>query len=580
MRPIWRLIKLVFPYRKWIGLSILLGTLTIGSSIGLMMASAFIISMAALHPSIAELQVAIVGVRFFGMSRGVFRYLERLISHETTFRLLSHFRVRFYQALEPLIPAQLWHLRSAELLQRIIADIHSLENFFVRVMAPPAISALTAIIMAGLLYSFAPHFALIFLIFYGLAATAIPYLSIQLTRGMGSKITLLKNALNSAVLDQLNGLADLLVNQQLKSQQAKIEHINRQLSKLQQHMSTIEALHQGFVTLLMFGAIVVTLTTGIQMVQEGLLNGVYLAVLVLGIMAAFEGVFPLPQMAQILEQNSAAGQRLFEIIEHPVAFKDPAQPLPFPKQQPIHLKTRNLEFTYPGATAPALYNVNLDIPYGSKMAVVGPSGSGKSTLAQLFIRLYDYPKGHILLNEMELKHFKQSDIREHLSYASQSFHLFTGTIAENLRMIKPGHPEALYLEILRLVELHTLTTDPGELLNYWIGEHGKRLSGGQAQRLALAQVLLKNSPIFILDEVTANLDVETEQKILTNIFNHFQDRTIINITHRLSNMEVYEQIVVLKDGQLVGKGTHQQLLKENAIYRHMYSVFQESLLFF
>ncbi|WP_456442961.1 amino acid ABC transporter ATP-binding/permease protein, partial [Caldithrix abyssi] len=317
MSAIFRLLKLVLPYKKWIALSVFLGLLTIASSIGLMMTSAFVISMAALHPSIAEIQVAIVGVRFFGISRGIFRYLERLISHNTTFRLLSHFRVRFYAALEPLVPARVAHLKSGDLLQRIVADIQNLENFFVRVIAPPSASVLTALLMTLILWAYHINFALAFITFYALAGTIIPYLSVQLSRGMGKQITVLKNQLNVALLDHLNGLPELLINRQIENQEEKIKVLNKKLSRLQRNMLIIDALHQGFVTLLMFGAVVMVLIVGIPMVETNMLNGVYLAVLVLGVMAAFEGVLPLPQMAQYLEENNEAGKRLFEIIDRP-----------------------------------------------------------------------------------------------------------------------------------------------------------------------------------------------------------------------------------------------------------------------
>lgn len=578
MSTIIRLLKLTLPYRKWIALSVVLGVLTIGTGIGLMMASAFIISMAALHPSIAELQVAIVGVRFFGISRGVFRYLERLVSHDTTFRLLNHFRVRFYQALEPLVPARLGRLKSADLLQRIVADIQNLENFFVRVMAPPAVAFLSGLLMFALLCSFGLEFALIFLVFYLLAGTIIPYLSIQLSQGLGKKITLLKSELNVVLLDQLNGLSELVINRQTVAQQQKIRDLNQQLTTLQKRMLSIEALHQGFVTLLLFGAVTITLILGIQKIEAGSFNGIYLAVLVLGIMAAFEGVLPLPPMAQYLEENKAAGQRLFEIIDQPPVLADPSVPQTFPTDSQIKIDIKDLSFYYAPTEQAVLQNLAMEIKPSAKVAIVGPSGSGKSTLARLLIRLYDYQQGHIRLNDIELRSFKQNDVRENIAYAAQAFHLFTGSVLENLHLIKPDAQEDQIMEILNVVKLDELASTPAEVLSYQIGEHGQRLSGGQAQRLALAQVLVKNSPILIMDEVTANLDVETESTILKNIYKHFTNRTVINITHRLSNMEYYDKIFVLKDGLLIGAATHQELLESNPFYKHIFSVYQESLL--
>ncbi len=574
MKTIVRLLKLVWPYKKWIALSVFLGLLTVGSGIGLMMTSAFIISAAALHPSIAELQVAIVGVRFFGISRGVFRYLERLVSHDTTFRLLSRFRVWFYQKLEPLVPARTLYMKSADLLQRIIGDIQNLENFYVRVVAPPAVAVCVALLMLPLLGMFHLKYATIFLIFFAIAGTVIPAFSLQLSRGLGKRIVQLQSELNIAIVDNVKGLRELQVFNGTDKQQSKIDELNARINNLQKRMHIIDALNQGFITLLMFGAVIMVLMAAIPAVSHGHLKGVYLAVIVLGIMAAFEAVLPLPTAFQFMESNISAAQRLFGIIDSKPMVENIPGALDLTGET-FAIELSDVVLRYPQSEAPALNRLNLNIPAGARVAIVGPSGSGKSSIANILLRLWEFQEGTITLNHKDIRSFTQESIREAIGFVSQRFHLFTGTIAENLRLVQPELSDEELLRMLDIVALQASDlgkTDRGEILSYWIGEHGTLLSGGQAQRLAIAQVLCKNPRVLLFDEITANLDPATERIVMDRLFETYRQRTIINITHRLNIMERYDQIFVLQNGKVVQQGRHEALLKQEGLYRHIYLV--------
>lgn len=574
MKTIFRLLKLVWPYKKWIGLSVLLGLITVGSGIGLMMTSAFIISAAALHPSIAELQVAIVGVRFFGISRGVFRYLERLVSHDTTFRLLSRFRVWFYQKLEPLVPARTLYMKSADLLQRIIGDIQNLENFYVRVVAPPAVAITVALLMIPLLGMFHFKYVTIFLIFYAIAGTVIPLFSLQLSRGLGKRIVNLQSELNIAIVDNVKGLRELQVFGGTDKQQAKIDALNARINRLQKKMHIIDALNQGFITLLMFATVVTILIAAIPAVTQGNLKGVYLAVLVLGTMAAFEAVLPLPTAFQFLDSNIAAAQRLFGIIDSKPMVENLPQAHEFSGENP-DIAFDHVVLQYPQSDEPALNGLTLEIPAGTKVAIVGPSGSGKSSIANVLLRLWDFQQGRITLNRQDIRTFTQESIREAVGFVFQRFHLFTGTIAENLRLVNPDLSDEVLLKLLDIVSLKAEDlgkSDPKEILSYWIGEHGSLLSGGQGQRLAIAQVLCKDPRVLLFDEITANLDPATERKVMDRLFETYRNRTIINITHRLNIMERYDRIFVLQNGKVVQQGRHAELMKQDGLYRHIFTV--------
>src|SRR5437762_469943 len=190
-----RLLQLALPVKNWMFLAALLGSLTVASGIGLAATSAYLISAAALHPSVAALQVAIVSVRFFGIGRGIFRYLERLVSHKATFRLLANLRVWFYSALEPLLPARIIangkgmeRLRSGDLLRRAVADIDLLQNFYIRIVAPPMVAAIIGLAMWIFLGAFGATFGLTFILFFLLTSIGVPLLTHLLSQRVGAEI--------------------------------------------------------------------------------------------------------------------------------------------------------------------------------------------------------------------------------------------------------------------------------------------------------------------------------------------------------------------------------------------------------
>ena len=243
-----RLLKLALPLWRWMALAALLGFATIGSSIGLMTTSAYLIAKAATGsrlwpvsppPSIADLQVAIVGVRFFGIARGVFRYLERYISHDVTFHLLARLRVWFYRSLEPLAPARLWQYRSGDLLSRIVSDIGTLENFYLRVIAPPVVAVLVALLAAGLLGAFDPRLALALLFFLLVAGAGVPLVTRTLSRRTGQRLIQVRAELNSAQVDGIQGLADLLAFGQEERHLQQVQRLSQEFGTLQTRMARI-----------------------------------------------------------------------------------------------------------------------------------------------------------------------------------------------------------------------------------------------------------------------------------------------------------------------------------------------------
>jgi len=559
-----RLFALILPFKGWMALATLLGLATIGSSIGLMATSAYIISAAALHPSIAALQVAIVGVRFFGLSRGVFRYLERYVAHQVTFRLLARLRVWFYAAIEPLAPARLLHYRSGDLFSRIVADIESLEHFYLRVLAPPLVAGLVILLMTIFMAAFDLRLAAVTLLFLLLAGVGLPLLTHLLSRGWGRRLVSARTDLNVAVLDTVQGCADVLMAGQSPRQQAQVERLSHRMSRLQERLAWLTGLHSAGSGLLTNWATLAVLLLAIPLVNQGQLPGVYLAVLALAVAASFEAVIPLPEALQHLDSSLAAARRLFELIDAPPAVTGPAAPSPAPAH--FGLAVKNLSFRYQPTEPEVLSNVSFTLAPGQRLALVGPSGAGKSSLVNVLLRFWDYQAGAVELGGRDLRDYHPDDVRRFISVVSQQTHLFNGTIADNLRLARPDAAEADLILAAQQAHLHPFVQTLPDGYRTWIGEQGVLLSGGERQRLAIARALLRDAPILILDEATAQLDSLVEAEVMQAIQRLMAGRTTLFITHRLIGLETMDEILVLQAGRVVERGLHHELMQAGGLY--------------
>ncbi len=582
-RALWRLLALVSPHWNSILLSVLFGFLTVGSGIGLMATSAYIITAAALQPSIAVLQVPIVGVRFFGISRGVFRYLERYTSHQTTFMVLSRLWVWFYQGLEPLAPARLIAYKGGDLLSRVIGDIASLENFYVRGLAPPLVAIAVAGVSFLYLVSFSPRLGVNLLVFLLLAGVGAPLLGMWASRGAGRRLVQARSELSASLVDGILGMADLLAFGQERRQTSLVHALNQRASGLQTRMAGIGALQTASLTLLAHLALWVSLMIAIPLVRSGEIQGVYLAVVALATLTSFEAVTPLPLAAQYLEANLEAARRLFEISDAPPLIPAPAQPLPAPGED-ARLSIAHLSFRYPissGADAEinpvyALQDLSLDLPRGKRMALVGPSGAGKTTLVNVLLRYWDYQEGLIELDGGEIRRYDPEEVRNWMGVVEQNAYLFNTTIRENLLIARPDASVEDIVRACRIAQIYDFIQSLPMGFETQVGEGGMRLSGGERQRLAIARALLRRAPLLILDEPTANLDSLVEREVLEAII-HQDRRTILLITHRLTEMEQMDEILVLNQGRVVERGQHHELLRANGLYRRMWDLQRQIL---
>ncbi|HWR64717.1 MAG TPA: thiol reductant ABC exporter subunit CydC [Bellilinea sp.] len=576
MKTTWRLLQFLKPFTGWVVLSVLLSSATIASGIGLLGTSAYLISRAALQPSIALLQVAIVGVRFFGISRGIFRYLERLTAHSVNFRLLARLRTWIYRTIEPLAPARLQDYSSGDLLNRILTDVDTLENFYVRVVAPYVAAGLTILGMGLFIGRF---YGLLGLVLGGgliLSGFVIPALAYLLSRAAGRAVVALKASLSTALVADLQGMSDLTAYNRASDSSQHLVGLTKSLGGAQRRLVWVSAWINASNGLLTNLTMVAVLWLAIPLVSSGKLEGFMLPVITMLVMASFEAVTPLATAAQFHASSQESGARLFQLESLTPAIVQSAHPLEIPPP-PLELELSHVSFLYePGADA-ALQDISLKLSPGKKIALIGPSGAGKTSLANILLRLWEFDSGEISLNGLDLRRFQPAQVRNQFSVISQVTYLFNATLGQNLRLAQPGATDDTLLEALRQAGLSEEIAALPHGLDTWLGEHGTRLSGGERQRVAIARALLQNTPLVILDEPTANLDVLTEAAIIDELHTALADKCVLWITHRLVSLEWMDEIIVLDSGGIAERGTHTELIKADGLYARLLELQKQTI---
>ncbi len=508
------------------------------------MTSAWLISKCALQPSIADLGVSMVAVRFFGISRAVFRYLERLVSHDTTFRVLAKLRVDFYRAIEPLAPARLSKFQTGDLLTRVVADVESLQEIYLRAIAPPVVALVTIIGVIVLFAAFNGLTAFVLLIFLAFTSMVLPLFVEQQSRVAGRDLITTRAELNTAIVDGIQGVAESLAYGMEADHAQTLHVLSETFSHQQQRFNRIDSLSAGVLVILINGAALAVFATALPHV-----DGIYLATLTLGVFATFEAVMPLTQTARQWDTSISAANRLLELTHAAPAVIDTGLPVETPTASDLVIS--GLSFQYASQTAPVFRDLNLIVKQGERIAILGSSGSGKSTLVNLLARFWDYSFGSIRLGGIELNTLSQAQTRDQIAVLSQQAYLFNTSILENIRIAQPTASDAEVIRAAQQAQLDALVASLPQGYETLVGENGATLSGGERRRVALARVFLKNAPLVIFDEPTAYLDTSTERAILEAIFDSLQGRTLILLTHRQTLLERVDHIYRVEANQLM-----------------------------
>jgi thiol reductant ABC exporter CydC subunit len=418
---------------------------------------------------------------------------------------------------------------------------------------------------------YASSLAWSYLAFMLLLGLGVPLLAASLSRRAGQELLSRRAILQARLVDGIQGLPDLLAFGRGADYSGSLQDTGRIYGKTQRNLAALGGLSSALVVLLVNLGMLVVLVLAVPLVETRQIPGVMLAVLILVASAGFEAVMPLPLAAQMLSSNRQAARRLFEIVDTQPAVLSSSALSSTVLSSPDHLVTFNhLSFTYPGQPLPALQDINIQLIPGKHLAIVGPSGAGKSTLANLLLRFWDYSQGQICLDGRDLHVYPQEQVRRLFGFISQRPYFFNATIRENLLLARPEAGEQEIHNAAQRAQIHQFITGLKDGYNTIIGERGYRLSAGERQRLAIARALLKNAPIFLLDEPTASLDPFTERRILDTLFALAQNHPLLLITHRLVGLENIDEILVLDHGSIVERGTQAELLANRGMFHRLW----------
>ncbi|MCX4907097.1 thiol reductant ABC exporter subunit CydD [Streptomyces sp. NBC_00878] len=567
-RVLARVRAMAGPRRGRLVLALLLGSLALGSAVGLMATSGWLISRASQQPPVLYLMVAVTATRAFGIGRAVFRYAERLVSHDAVLRMLADTRVAVYRRLERLAPAGLRTARRGDLLSRLVADVDTLQDYWLRWLLPAAAAALVSAGSVGFTAWLLPEAGAALAVGLLAAGVGVPLVTGAVAHRAERRLAPARGVLATRVADLLTGTAELTVAGALPARTAEVRRADGELTRIASRAATATALGDGLIALVSGLTVAATSLVGAQAVLDGRLSGVAMAVVVLTPLAAFEAVLGLPLAVQHRQRVRKSAERVYEVLDAPEPVREPERPLEAP-ESPFPVVVKGLAARHAGQDRDALAGVDLTLERGRRTAVVGTSGSGKTTLAQVLLRFLDAGAGTYTLGGVDAYGMDGDDVRRLVGLCAQDAHLFDSSVRENLLLARKGATDSALRDVLGRVRLLDWVDGLPDGLDTLIGEHGARLSGGQQQRLALARALLADFPVLVLDEPAEHLDLATADALTTDLLAATEGRTTLLITHRLAGLEAVDEVIVLDDGCVVQRGAFGELARAEGALRGM-----------
>ena len=552
----WKLLFTVLSPAKWsLVLALIFTFLTVFMNVGLLTVSAWLLASAALQPGLTYLSLAIVGVRFFGVSRAVCRYFERYTSHRMAFQGLYGLRVWFYAHLEPLAPAILKRFGAGDMLGRIMGDIEVLQFFYLRTLIPPAAAiALTILVAYGVSTIdnslVAPIVLAAFIL--GLVLPLVVYAhNKQSLTAIGPQ----QGEYKSLLSDTMDSLEDV------------ISYGNEQLvyDRIQHMMSTVDA-NKGIIergmnlgNTLFLGGVQITVVI-VAILAANALTGAWASVMVavaaIGTQAWFEALQPMIAAVHHGAESKVATSRLTALAHEPIPVVEPNAPKPFNANREITFS--DVSFGY-DAHRRIYEHLRLDIKQGQSIAIVGASGSGKTTLFNMLERLYDY-SGSIHVGDVELKDISIDTWRNALGTITQDTYIFHASFEDNIRLARPDASEADLEYAMDCASLRSVVERLPDGIHTIVGSGGHGLSGGERQRVALARLFLRKPQVVLLDEPLEGLDQVTRKALHRDLMEYVQDKTCLYITHQLEGLEHMDRILFMDKGQIIEDGTYEELI--------------------
>lgn len=557
MKELLFFLQLFRPYWKWLVAASVIALIATFASMILLILSGWFITACAIAGFAAPDGVAIAfnfmqpaaEIRALAIIRTVGRYAERLISHEATFRVLAEIRCWFFYKLIPLAPGRLAGFRRADLLTGITQDIDALDSLHLRLLSPLVIALLATAIITMWMGQYSVGLALavgfsVIIMVVGLGLVFLP-----VGQNKAKKLLQQSAIIKKMQIELLQGLPELCAFNVFGHYKQQHTQQSEQLLTTQIENNRIFALSSSLITL--FGLLMmigVTLFASI-LFQRQTISGAELAMLVFCSLAILETILPLANVCHLLPKTLTAAQRIKHIADQTPLISQPTHPNPVASQGDIVLK--NVSFRYSDSSDWVLQDINLSIPQGIKIAITGSSGVGKSTLLQLIMRYFDPQHGTIAWAGTDYRQLTSTQLLQRFSLVSQATQIFSCSIRDNLLLAKPNATDRDLYQAIEIAGLERYLIQQDKGLDTWISEAASNLSGGERRRLALARAYLKNAPVLILDEPTEGLDRETENSVMQSLQELANNKTLILVSHKPSQMRYVDQVFSIENKQLI-----------------------------
>ena len=539
---------------------------TVLMNIGLLTTSTWLITKASEHPVMVALSLAIVGVRFFGISRAICRYGERYVSHSMAFQGLYELRVAFFKRLEPLVPRIFQSLKMGDLLGRIMADIETLQFFYLRTVVP-SLSFLGVTILGCILaYQVHPILAVVILLYSIVVGIVLPVVITYVLRCVPPMRLETRGRMKETLIESIHGVVDIIMShQELRFVQSmKVSFTT--FDSWQGLWKRGVRWNQTIVLGLAQSALLVGVVVGLWTLDGSSYGSLWIAVIAIGLQSYFEALQPMTEAflhgyesalaMERLEQLDGEGKEKNSSVYHVDEHRNIANGVMTEMETPM-IRMESLSFAYD--LVPVYDDLNLSIQKGEQVAIVGPSGSGKSTLFALLQRWYDY-SGTISIEGVDMRTLSEGTLQSYMAYATQDIYVFHATIGDNIRLAKPSATDDEIWQALEAVQLADWVRTLPKGLRTMVGQGGMGLSGGQQQRLGMARLYLRDVEILLLDEPLEGLDQVTRHLVQDQLRTLFQGKTVLYITHHIEQLHEMDRILFLEQGRIVESGTYESLL--------------------
>jgi ATP-binding cassette subfamily C protein CydC len=536
----------------------LTGAGTVAAGAGLLATGAYLIVRAAEHPSVLELTVAIVGVRFFGISRAVLRYLERLSGHDTALRLVARLRTRAFAAVERLSPAGVEEERAGDLLSRLTDDLEELEQALVRALLPSAVTVLTAVGAGAAAWALLPEAGYAVAAGLAITAAAVGGAAVVAGRARSGSLAAARADLATIALDLVEGAAEAAAYGRAPDLLAATDAADTRLTRLARRTAWVSGAGSGLAALGSGTCLWLVARAGLDAAAAGSLDPVLLGALALLALAAFEPVALLPHGLLRLDDGIAAARRFDALERRPDPAPGPSRPGSTPAGTRLELRGASLRHHPDGPWA--LHQVDLCLEPGRRVALVGESGAGKSTVAEALLRFRALDEGVYLVGGVDARRLAGEDVRRLVGLAGEEAVLVEGTLADNLLLGAPGAGKGEVHRALAAARIDAWVAALPAGLATPVGRDGAEVSGGERRRLSLARALLAGFPVLIADEPTAGLDPAVAAGVVAALIATGDDRGLLLITHGVEGLEAMDEILVLERGRVVERGPHRDLL--------------------